>query len=92
MSVTIDGTDTPIQDVDVTLTDTTDSDVTFTGKTGSAGGCTLSNVTVGSYTVTAEAEGYTDYEDTLTVTAETDTLEIEMTVKTQEEENTPGGG
>ena len=36
MSVTIDGTDTPIQDVDVTLTDTTDSDVTFTGKTGSA--------------------------------------------------------
>ena len=81
ISVTVtDGTD-PIQGASVVLTDTTDSSITFTGTSGSAGGCTLSNVTLGTYAVTATCTGYTDYEgsEDLTVTEETDSLEIEMT-------------
>lgn len=75
-----DGTD-PIEDVDVTLTDTTDNTKKYTGKTGSAGGCTVSNVPVGTYTVTATCTGYTDYtgSENLTVTSETTSLSIEMT-------------
>lgn len=88
VSVT-DGTD-PLENVDVILEDAEENQ--YTGKTGSAGGCTIKDVPEGTYNVVASATGYTDYEDTLTVTAETDTLEIEMTVETQEEENTPGGG
>lgn len=67
-----------IQGVSITLTDTTDSTKTFTGTTGSAGGCTISEVPLGTYTVEATKEGYTDYEDEITVTAETTTLAIEM--------------
>lgn len=75
VSVT-DGTD-PIENVDVTLEDTEETQ--YTGKTGSAGGCTISNVPVGTYSVTASATGYTDYTGTLTVTEETNTLSITLT-------------
>lgn len=72
-----DGTN-PINGVSITLTDTTDSTKTFTGTTGSAGGCTLSKVTLGTYTVSATKEGYKEYSGSLTVTEETSTLTIEM--------------
>lgn len=75
-----DGTD-PIQGVAVVLTDTEDETKTFTGTSGSAGGCTLSEVALGTYTVSATKEGYLDYTGSLTVTEETDSLEIEMTVE-----------
>ena len=72
-----DGTDA-IDSVTVTLTDTEDDTKTFTGTTGSAGGCTLSNVPIGTYTVTASKEGYVEYTDSLTVTEETTTLTITL--------------
>ncbi len=87
VSVT-DGTDA-IGGVSVQIEDTTDSTKKFTGTTGNAGGCTLSNVPLGSYTVSATKEGYNNYSDSLTVTDETTSLSIEMTA---EEEVTPGGG
>lgn len=76
----ITGTDTPVEGAVVTLTDTTDNTKSFTGTTGRAGGCTLSNVTLGTYTVTATATGYKNYTgaENLTVTAETTTLSINL--------------
>lgn len=82
ISVSVDdGDSTPVEGAEVILTDTTDSSVTFSGTTGSAGGCTLSNVPLGTYTVTATCTGYTDYtgSENLTVTSETTTLSISMT-------------
>jgi len=64
-----------IQGVNITLTAGAE---TFTGTTGSAGGCTLNNVPVGSYTVTATKTGYTEYTGDLTVTSETTSLTIEL--------------
>lgn len=78
ISVTVtDGKD-PIESVSVTLT--ANESTVSTGNTGSVGGCTLSNVPLGSYTVTASKTGYTEYTDTLTVTKETTTLAITMSV------------
>jgi len=71
VSVT-DGTD-PIGNVDVTLSD---GENEYTGKTGSAGGCTISNVPEGQYEVVASKSGYVDYESTLTVNSETSSLSI----------------
>lgn len=86
ISVTVtDGKD-PIESVSVSLTDT-NNNVVKTGTTGSAGGCTLSSVELGTYTVTASASGYTEYTDSLTVTNETTTLAITMSVAEVLEEN-----
>ena len=78
VSVSDKTSEDPIAGASVTITDTTDSSITFTGTSGSAGGCTLSEVPLGTYTVEATKEGYTDYEDEITVTAETTTLAIIM--------------
>ena len=78
VSVTDKTSTEAISGVSVTITDTTDETITFTGTTGGAGGCTLSNVITGTYTVSATKEGYTDYEDEIEVTEETTTLAIEM--------------
>ena len=84
ISVTVtDGKD-PIESVSVTLT--ANESTVSTGNTGSAGGCTLSNVPLGSYIVTASKTGYTEYTDTLTVTKETTTLAITMSVAEAEPE------
>lgn len=53
----------------------------YSGLTGSAGGCTLRNVLLGEYDVTCTCEGYTDFEDTLTVSADTNTLNITLSLK-----------
>lgn len=46
--------------------------------TGNAGGCTLSNVPVGSATVTASKEGYAAYSESVTISSSTETLAIEL--------------
>jgi len=91
-TVTSDGT-TPIQGATVVLTDKTDDTKTFTGTSGSAGGCTLSNVPLGTYVVTASCEGYENYTgaEDLEVTVETDSLAIQMTATTNSEAE-PGSG
>ena len=78
VSVSDKTTEEGIQGVSVTITDTTDNTSTFTGTTGPAGGCNLKDVPVGTYDVTATKEGYTTYEDEITVTAESSTLAITM--------------
>ncbi len=75
VSVT-DGTD-PLENVNVTLADADNNE--YTGKTGSAGGCTISNVPEGSYNVTATKTGYVDYTGTLTVDEDNTSLTISMT-------------
>lgn len=78
VSVT-DGND-GVGNVDVTITDGTEQ---YTGKTGNAGGCTISNVPYGEYSVTAVAEGYTEYEDTITINSETQELSIVLVAETE---------
>lgn len=67
VSVT-DGT-TGIGSVDVVLEDADENQ--YTGKTGSAGGCTISNVPEGSYTVMASKTGYAVYTGNITVRKKT---------------------
>ena len=67
-----DGTD-PVQGASVTIGGNT-------GTTGSAGGCTVSGVTVGDgVTVTVTCEGYEDYTATEDITSETTSLSITLT-------------
>ena len=71
-----DGTD-PLENVNVTLTDADDNE--YNGKTGSAGGCTISNVPEGEYEVVASKTGYIEYTGTLTVNENNTSLNISMT-------------
>ena len=77
ISVTVTDGENPINSASVTLTDSITSD-TITGTTGSAGGCTLSNVPLGDYSVTVSATNYENYSDTISVAKETTTLSITM--------------
>ena len=73
-------------DVRVCVTDDEDDPISgvsveiegSTGNTGSAGGCTLQGVPVGVVIVTATKEGYEPYSETVTITSETETLEITL--------------
>ena len=72
IAVTVtDGTD-PVGQVEVAIGE-------ITGTTGNQGGCTLRNVPVGSATVTATKTGYEVYTQNITVTNETETLNITLT-------------
>ena len=71
-----DGTD-PLEGVDVILEDADETQ--YTGRTGSAGGCTISNVPEGTYNVTATKNGYTEYTGNITVDEEHTTLAITLT-------------
>lgn len=77
VSVT-DGT-TGIGSVDVVLEDADENQ--YTGKTGSAGGCTISNVPEGSYSVMASKTGYAVYTGNITVGEENTTLTITLTAE-----------
>ena len=65
-----DGTDA-IQGATVTIGE-------ITGTTGSAGGCTLQNVTDGENSVTVTAEGYTSKTETITVSENETTFTISL--------------
>lgn len=75
VSVT-DGTD-PVGNVDVIFEDVEENQ--YTGKTGSAGGCTISNVPEGTYTIVASATGFEEYTGEITVSEENTTLNITLT-------------
>lgn len=53
--------------------------VVASSTTGSAGGCTLSNVEDGTYTVTVTKDGFSDYSDTVTTSVDNTSLTIELT-------------
>lgn len=50
-----------------------------TGTTGSAGGCSITGVLDGSYTVTVTAEGFEDYSDTIVVDESHTSFNISLT-------------
>ena len=78
ISTTVTDGEGPVESASVTITNTDDDTIIITGTTGTAGGCTLSNVPVGTYNVNATATGYIDYTDTIRFTNETTTLNIIM--------------
>ena len=51
----------------------------ITSTTGSAGGCTLQNVPIGSQTINVTAERFEDYTETIEVTLEKTEFEITLT-------------
>ena len=50
-----------------------------TGTTGSAGGCSLQNISDGEHTVTVTKEGYEDYTNTITVSEESTSFTVSLT-------------
>lgn len=75
VSVT-DGTN-PVSGASVSLTK--NSEIIASSTTGSAGGCTLSNVEDGSYTITVTKDGFVDYTDTVVTSSDNASLTIELT-------------
>jgi lipopolysaccharide export system protein LptA len=72
-----DGTDAVAS---ATVTITSIDGTEYTGTTGSAGGCTISNVPEGNYTVKATAENYNEYTaSNIVIDSENTTLRITMT-------------
>lgn len=78
ISATVTDGKNPINGVSITLKEK-DKDKTITATTGTAGGCTLSNVPIGDYNVKATHADYEEYNGTITVTKDTETLNITMT-------------
>ena len=50
-----------------------------TGTTGSAGGCSLQNISDGEHTVTVTKEGYEDYTGTITVSENNTSFTVTLT-------------
>lgn len=71
-----DGTE-PVSGAKVTLSKNNSS--TFSSTTGSAGGCTLSNVEDGTYTITVIKDGFVEYTDTIITSIDNVSLIIELT-------------
>jgi len=67
--------------VDVVLEDSENHQ--YTGKTGSAGGCNITEVPEGTYTVTATCSGYNDYtsSEDVVISEENKSLSITMTAQ-----------
>lgn len=76
VTVTVTSKDDKVASAKVTLTGDENS---YTGTTGSAGGCSLKDVEVGTYTVTATATGYKNYTGTVNVSSENNSISIDMT-------------
>lgn len=79
ISVSVTDGSNPVSNVDVVLEDADENQ--YTSKTGSAGGCTISNVPEGSYSVMASKTGYTVYTGNITVSEENTTLSITLTTE-----------
>lgn len=57
-----------------------------TGTTGSAGGCSITGVLDGSYTISIVADGFEDYSDTIVVDETHTSFNINLTAATPEEQ------
>ena len=71
-----DGTD-PVSCATVSLLK--NNNLVTSSRTGTAGGCTLSNVEDGSYTLTVTKEGYNEYSDSITTSVDNASLIIKLT-------------
>lgn len=65
----------PIEKVTVTLTN---SDESYSGTTGKAGGCTISNVPQGEYSLKATKNGLDDYTSTVSIDKNNQSLNVVM--------------
>lgn len=74
LSITVNDGTNPLENVNVAIGD-------ITGSTGSQGGCTLSNVSVGEHIITATLNGYNDYTENITVSENNKDFTISMTVE-----------
>ena len=61
-----------------------------TGTTGSAGGCSITGVLDGTYTISVVADGFEDYSDDIIVDETHTTFNISLTAVTPEEEQPSG--
>lgn len=61
----------------------------YSCQTGTAGGCKISNVPLGEYALSATATGFEELSDTISVTAETESLPLVLTAVTEPEEPEP---
>lgn len=78
ISITVqDEDEAPLQGATVTF-DSDDLEAPVTKSTGSAGGCKFTGLYEGTYTVTAELEGYDDYEDEVAFTVDSASLIITL--------------
>ena len=68
-----DGTD-PVEGASVVIGETTKT-------TGSAGGCSFNEITDGEHNITVTAEGYTEYNDTITVSENSTSFTISLTAE-----------
>lgn len=80
ITVSVTDGEAPVNGASVSLLKNDETIVS--GTTGSAGGCTLSNVPLDNYAVHVTATGYDDYESTISVTSETSSLTVTMVKKT----------
>lgn len=77
ISVTVtDGTD-PVSGATVTLSK--NNTTVTSSRTGTAGGCTLSDVEDGSYTITVSKDGFSEYTDTITTSVDNTSINIVLT-------------
>lgn len=67
-----DDQDSPVNGATVSIDE-------ISSTTGSAGGCTLSNVPTGIQTITVTKEGYDEYSDSITVSSENTSFDITLT-------------
>jgi hypothetical protein len=75
IAVSVTDGENPVQGAVVTI-----GDKSCANGTGSGGGCTVKDVTIGEgVTVTVTCEGYEDYTATEDITAETTTMSITLT-------------
>lgn len=76
LSITVDDGENAVSGVSVAISE-------ITGTTGPAGGCTLKGVSDGEHTITAAKEGYAEYSDTITVSADNTSFTISLTAEVQ---------
>lgn len=77
ISVTVTGGENPVQGATVELVQ--NGETVASSTTGSAGGCTLTNVEDGSYVINVTKEGFEIYSESVTTSVDNDELSIELT-------------
>ena len=77
ISVNVTDGNNPVQSATVELVK--DGKTITSSTTGSAGGCTLTNVEDGSYVINVTKEGFEIYSESVTTSVDNDELSIELT-------------
>lgn len=79
ISISVNDGTNPVSGVVVSLVK--NNQTVASSTTGSAGGCTLSNVEDGSYIITATKDGFDEYSDSIVTSSDNVSLVIKLTAK-----------